>query len=77
MDMDLDFECDKKHIVDIDGFVEGGKQFDLEINVEEDRRNVIYGIVKDECNEPIKDAVVKLIEVTKHDRKPVSHTLFD
>ena len=29
MDMDLDFECDQKHIIDIDGFVEAGKQFDF------------------------------------------------
>lgn len=74
MEMDLDFEFDKKQIVDIDGFIESGKQFDLEIKLDEDRRNVIYGIVKDSCNEPVKDAVVKLIEVTKKDRKPVSHT---
>lgn len=73
-DCDYDYDCDKKNIVDIEGFVESGKQFDLEIKVDEDRRNVIYGVVKDSYDEPIKDAVVKLIEVTKKDRKPVSHT---
>ena len=72
--MDLDFEFDKKQIVDIDGFVEKGKQFDLDIEIAEDRRDVIYGIVKDSCGDPIKDAVVKLIEVKKDERKPVSHT---
>lgn len=72
MEMDLDF--DKKHIIDIDGFAEAGKQYDLEISLDEDRRDVIYGIVKDSCDDPIKDAVVKLIEVTKNERKPVSHT---
>ena len=74
MDMDMDFDFEKKHIVDIDGFIEKGKQFDLEIKLDEDRRNVIYGIVKDSCHEPVNDAVVKLIEVTKKERKPVSHT---
>lgn len=74
MEMDMDFDYEKKHIVDIDGFIEKGKQFDLEIKLDEDRRNVIYGIVKDSCHEPVKDAVVKLIEVTKKERKPVSHT---
>ena len=74
MDMEMDFDCEKKHIVDIDGFIESGKQFDLEINLDEDHRNVIFGVIKDSCNEPVKDAVVKLLEVTKHERKPVSHT---
>ena len=75
--MEMDFDCDKKHMIDINGFIESGKQFDLEINLEEDHRNVIFGVVKDSCHEPVKDAVVKLIEVTKHDRKPVSHTFTD
>ena len=76
--MDLDCEFDKGQIVDIDGFIEKGKQFDLDIELGDDHRNVIYGIVKD-CNQnPVKDAVVKLIEVTdKDDRKPVSHTFTD
>ena len=74
MELDFDFENEKKQIVDIDGFIEGGKQFDLEIKADEDRRNVIFGVVKDHRNKPVKDAVVKLIEVTKYDRKPVSHT---
>ena len=74
MDMEMDFDCEKKHIVDIDGFIESGKQFDLEINLDEDHRNVIFGVIKDSCNEPVKDAVVKLLDLTKHERKPVSHT---
>ena len=76
--MEMDFDFEKKHFVDVDGFLEGGKQFDLDIKIDEDRRDVIYGIVKDSCDEPIKDAVVKLVEVTKHGkRKPVSHTFTD
>ena len=42
---------------------------------------VIYGIIKDAYDEPVKDAVVKLIEVEKdcgkEERKPVTHTFTD
>lgn len=72
--------CNKK-IVNVDGFIEKGKQFDVEIVVPEDNRNVIYGLLKNQYNEPLKDAVVKLIEVCDKfgvkDRKPVSHTFTD
>lgn len=68
-------------IVDIDGAIECGKQFDLDIVLPEDNRNVIYGIIRDCYKDPVCDAVVKLIEVVcdhgKEERKPVSHTLFD
>lgn len=77
-------EFDKKPmcpIVDVDGFIESGKQFDLDITLPEDNRNVIYGIVKDCYKEPVKDAVVKLIEVVKdcekEENRPVSHTFTD
>lgn len=70
-------EFDKKTIVDIDGFIANGKQFDLDLKLPEDSRDVIYGIVKDACGEPVRDAVVKLVEVCHDERKPVSHTLFD
>lgn len=68
-------------VVDIDGFIASGKQFDLEIRLPEDNRNVIYGVVKDCYGDPVKDAVVKLIEVVyecgKDERRPVSHTITD
>lgn len=68
-------------IVDIDGVIAGGKQFDLDITLPDDRRDVIYGIVRDCFKEPVEDAVVKLVEVEyKHGRKelrPVSHTFTD
>ena len=68
-------------VVDVDGVIAGGKQYDLEIKLPEDNRNVIYGIVKDSFGDPIEDAVVKLIEVSpngcKEDRKPVTHTFTD
>ena len=58
-----------------------GKQFDLDITLPEDNRSVIYGVVKDCCQEPIRDAVVKLVEVVcecgKEERRPVSHTFTD
>lgn len=64
--------------VEMTGFIENGKQFDIEVRVPEDNRNVAFGIVKDEFGDPICDAVVKLIEVEckmgKDERKPVSHT---
>ena len=67
--------------VDIDGFVAEGKQFDLDITLGNDHRDVIYGVVRDCFKEPVSDAVVKLVEVDykygKKDLKPVSHTFTD
>ena len=58
-----------------------GKQFDLNITLPEDNRSVIYGVVKDCYQEPVCDAVVKLVEVVcecgKEERLPVSHTFTD
>ena len=76
-------ELDKKlcPILDIDGVISSGKQYDLDINLPEDNRNVIYGIIKDSDGEPVQDAVVKLIEIVydcdKEERRPVSHTFTD
>ena len=77
----MEMELDKKPnipIIDIDGFIENGKEFDLDIKLPEDNRNVIFGVVKNIYNEPIEDAVVKLIEVVydhgKKERRPVTHT---
>ena len=70
-------EFEKKVIVDVDGVIETGKQFDLELKLPEDERNVVYGIVKDHCGNPVNDAVIKLVEVCKDERKPVSHTFTD
>ncbi len=75
----MDFE--KKEKIEIEGFVSSGVQYDLEAKIIEDNRAAIFGIVKDSYGEPIRDAVVKLIEVVKEygkeKRLPVSHTLFD
>ena len=68
-------------IVDIDGFIADGKEFDLDIVLANDHRDVIYGVVKDCFKEPVRNAVVKLVEVEhkfgKKELKPVSHTFTD
>ena len=68
-------------ITNISGHIETGKQFDLDIVLPEDNRGVLFGIVKDCYKEPVKDAVVKLVEVDykygKKELKPVSHTFTD
>jgi len=77
----MELDKDLYPIVKIDGFAEKGKQFDLDITIPEDNRNVIYGVIKDCYKDPVEDAVVKLIEVSfehgKKERKPVSHTFTD
>ena len=47
--------------VDIDGLIADGKQFDLDITLANDHRDVIYGIVKDCFKEPVREAVVKAV----------------
>lgn len=77
----MDFNKEMCPIVKVDGFIEKGKQFDIDINLPEDERNVIFGVIKDCYKDPVEDAVVKLIEVCyeygKEIRKPVSHTFTD
>lgn len=67
--------------IDVDGVINKGKQFDLDITLPEDHRNVIYGVVKNCFKEPVQDAVVKLVEVIyeygKEERRPVGHTFTD
>ena len=68
-------------IIDVDGVIEKGKQYDIDIVLPEDNRDVIYGVIKNRYKEPVSDAVVKLIEIDykmgKEERKPVSHTFTD
>ena len=81
--MDFKFDMPKPHcpVVDVDGIIAKGKQFDLDITLADDNRDVIYGVIRDCYKEPVRDAVVKLIEVDRKDkkeeRKPVSHTFTD
>lgn len=77
----MDYDKKVCPLLDVDGIVACGKQFDIEINLPEDNRDIIYGIVKDCHGDPACDAVVKLIEVVfdcdKEIRKPISHTFTD
>ena len=67
---------------DVNGLIANGKQFDLDITLPEDSRDVVFGTIKNVFKEPIKDAVVKLIEIDfgkdgRKNRIPVSHTFTD
>ena len=77
----MEYEKNVCPVLDVDGILATGKQFDLEITLPEDNRGVIYGVVKDCYQEPVCNAVVKLIEVVcdcgKEERRPVSHTFTD
>ena len=79
----MDKDCNKPccPILDVDGVISGGKQFDLDITLPEDNRDVIYGVVKNCFKEPVDNAVVKLVEIIcengKEERRPIGHTLFD
>ena len=68
-------------ILKIDGFIEKGTQYDLEITLPEDNRDLIYGVIKDCHGDPIENAAIKLVEVCyeygEKELKPVSHTFSD
>ena len=61
--MEMDGKKPYCPILDVDGLISGGKQFDLDITLPEDNRDVIYGVIKDCFKEPVRDAVVKLTEI--------------
>ena len=79
----MDMEGKKPYcpVLDVDGVISGGKQFDLDITLPEDNRDVIYGVVKNCFKEPVDNAVVKLVEVVcehgKEERRPIGHTFTD
>lgn len=86
MNMEIEMKMKKPEhrcpIVDVDGLIANGKQFDLDITLPEDTRDVIFGTIKNVFKEPIKDAVVKLIEIEfgkdgRKKRTPISHTFTD
>lgn len=68
-------------MIDVDGVIAGGKQFDLDITLPEDNRDVIYGVIKNCFKEPVRNAVVKLTEIVydcgKEERRPIGHTFTD
>ena len=77
----MDYDKNVCPVVDVDGVMAVGKQFDIDIRLPEDNRSVIYGVIKDCYGDPVCDAVVKLIEICyekgEEIRKPVSHTFTD
>ena len=79
----MDFEHKKTFcpILDVDGVISGGKEFDLDVTLPDDNRDVIYGVVKNCFKEPVHDAVVKLVEIVhehgKEERKAIGHTFTD
>lgn len=77
----MDYEKNVCPVLNVDCILATGKQFDLEITLPEDNRSVIYGVVKDCYQDPVCNAVVKLVEVIcecgKEERRPVSHTFTD
>ena len=79
--MEMDNKKPQCPILDIDGVISGGKQFDLDVTLPEDNRDVIYGVIKNCFKEPVCDAVVKLTEVVyehgKEERRPIDHTFTD
>lgn len=79
--MEMDGKKPYCPILDVDGLISGGKQFDLDITLPEDNRDVIYGVIKDCFKEPVRDAVVKLTEIVydcgKEERRPIGHTFTD
>ena len=54
----MEFNKDKYPVIDVEGVISSGKQYDIDITLPEDNRSVIYGIIKDAYDEPVRDAVV-------------------
>ena len=57
------------------------EQIETIVNISEEKRSVIHGIVQDFNGNVVKDAVVKLFEVTEDNKnnmlKPVTHAFTD
>ena len=84
MEDSMEMKRPEKHcpILDVNGKIAKGNQIDLDITLPEDNRDVIFGVIKNAFKEPIKNAVVKLIQVDfdregKKKRMPISHTFTD
>ena len=60
---------------------EENEQIEVNVKLPEEPRSVIHGIVRDHKNKLVKDAVVKLFEVTSSNKpcavKPITHTFTD
>ncbi len=53
------------------------EQIDAVIKIGKERRSVIYGTVVDEDNDPVADAVVKLLQICPKGIVPLTHTFTD
>ncbi|MBE6062280.1 MAG: carboxypeptidase regulatory-like domain-containing protein [Clostridium butyricum] len=53
------------------------EQIDTVIKIGKEKRSVIYGTVVDENNDPVADAVVKLLQVCTKGIVPLTHTFTD
>ena len=53
------------------------EQIDAVIRISKERRSALYGTILDECGEPVKDAVVKLLQVCNKGIVPLTHTFTD
>ena len=77
----MEYEKNICPVLNVDGILATGKQFDLDITLPEDNRDVIYGVVKDCFQEPVDNAVIKLVEIVcehgKEERRPIGHTFTD
>ena len=60
---------------------EENEQIETVVKLPEEKRSMIHGIVKDHKNRVVKDAIVKLFEVTNPHKecavKPITHTFTD
>lgn len=58
---------------------EENEQIDAVIKVPEETRSVFHGVVIDECNRPIHNAVVKLLTMDCNNEhlEPITHTFTD
>ena len=52
----MEYDKNMCPVVEVDGLIASGKQFDLDIHLPEDNRNVIYGVIKDCYGDPVCDA---------------------
>lgn len=53
------------------------EQIDAVIRISKEKRSCIYGTILDECGRPVKDAVVKLLQVCNKGIIPLTHTFTD
>jgi len=53
------------------------EQIDAVIRISKEKRSCIYGTILDESGKPVKDAVIKLLQVCNKGIVPLTHTFTD